>query len=55
MTNLSEKAKRRMELKEVDKALRNVFYELSNYPNWILNPKIRQVIIFRISKIGVLG
>jgi hypothetical protein len=39
MTNLSEKAKRRMEIKEIDKNLRKLFYELSNYPNWILNPE----------------
>lgn len=37
MTNFSEKAKLHMELKEMDKALRKLFYEFSSYPGWMLN------------------
>ena len=38
MNDLSEKAKRRMELKGIYKNLRTIYYELSNYPNWMMNP-----------------
>ena len=33
-----EKAKKIMELEGIDQALRSIFYEMSCYPNWILNP-----------------
>jgi hypothetical protein len=32
-----EKAKKIMESEGIDQALRSIFYEISSYPNWILN------------------
>lgn len=33
-----EKAKKIMESEGIDQALRSIFYEISSYPNWLLNP-----------------